>query len=123
MRISDWSSDVCSSDLRLCRAIGDVGGKIALGKLAGKHRRIVDVRIPERDIAGARFARGFLSRVLTRVEIARCLARDRQRTTRHPARKKGDRGDKIARQNADINRKSTRLNSSRYCATSMPSSA
>src|SRR3546814_12487569 len=71
---------------RLCRAIGDVGCQIALRKLAGKHRRIVDVRIAERDIAGARFARGFLGRVLTRVEITRCLSRNRQRTTCHLTR-------------------------------------
>src|SRR3546814_2530000 len=44
MRISDWSSDVCSSDLSLddgefCRALGDASERV-LGEIAGCTRRV-----------------------------------------------------------------------------------
>src|SRR3546814_2459493 len=32
MRISDWSSDVCSSDLKADQAVGDHGGRCAAGR-------------------------------------------------------------------------------------------
>src|SRR3546814_16736310 len=46
MRISDWSSDVCSSDLRFAQRLGDVG----------------DVPDPERDRIGVEEAVGELER-------------------------------------------------------------
>src|SRR3546814_15281950 len=38
MRISDWSSDVCSSDLRLANHIADGSRKLRRGPLSGKLR-------------------------------------------------------------------------------------
>src|SRR3546814_8812157 len=85
MRISDWSSDVCSSDLPVARdhdlrriiVVGD-GADFALGRGVCELLRGVDVGAEQR---------------------------------RHRADADGE------------DRKSTRLNSSHYCAARMPSSA
>src|SRR3546814_3579077 len=49
MRISDWSSDVCSSDLRRIK-LGDVGRALGAGELRAKadvgDRRILDAAAP-----------------------------------------------------------------------------
>src|SRR3546814_5852637 len=94
MRISDWSSDLCSSDLPLARP----------------HRAdaMDDDRArqpPARQRLGRqRFKRGFgRARIMFEVEH------------RHAV---------VGAENAgEGDRKSTRLNSSTYCASSMPSSA
>src|SRR3546814_9523132 len=53
MRISDWSSDVCSSDLALCPAhqfkIGLIGGSARL-RMGGKGRVPHDLLVPHIDI-------------------------------------------------------------------------
>src|SRR3546814_16871366 len=45
MRISDWSSDVCSSDLQFLQLLGRLGprflGKLGLGDLAGQLGELV----------------------------------------------------------------------------------
>src|SRR3546814_10376589 len=57
MRISDWSSDVCSSDLRV-HLLGDDVGRIAersredLGELENRSRDLAEA-VPLRDRAGA----------------------------------------------------------------------
>src|SRR3546814_1858623 len=110
MRISDWSSDVCSSDLgqegvegddlhaQAQRAFGDDAADIATADQAERLLRQLDaheaVLFP---LAGLRRGVGFGN-----------LARQREH---HRDRMFG--GD----------RKSTRLNSSHYCASRMPSSA
>src|SRR3546814_9432675 len=43
MRISDWSSDVCSSDLLRVVAVGDAAGGRAVARRVGEqHRRLED---------------------------------------------------------------------------------
>src|SRR3546814_8744917 len=37
MRISDWSSDVCSSDLRLDQVLADVGDHVKKGQLLARY--------------------------------------------------------------------------------------
>src|SRR3546814_18763959 len=61
MRISDWSSDVCSSDLRgIEHAIGiAVLGGLAIVQLIGVHRHQAARR---RDVAGAAVAGGLGAR-------------------------------------------------------------
>src|SRR3546814_2498461 len=61
MRISDWSSDVCSSDLRLGDAVEEVAGQVGLAPFAVAG---VAVEAPERvpvprlDLAAAERAQG-----------------------------------------------------------------
>src|SRR3546814_13815204 len=52
MRISDWSSDVCSSDLGLALAAGDGGiDQIDIGEAVGEFERSLEtVRQPRREI-------------------------------------------------------------------------
>src|SRR3546814_7849022 len=75
MRISDWSSDVCSSDLRS-----------------------VAVRI----IARGRFGRGLLSRILAWREKARGMRRDRHCAFRHAGSDERHGHDHIAGERADV---------------------
>src|SRR3546814_4890090 len=106
MRISDWSSDVCSSDLRYQCAEGEfpfpvewLAGCAAAGRAKAK---------PERQggtISGGREA-GFESKTALLPE-SRPLLCDHARQRLEGA----------------LDRKSTRLNSSHSCATRMPSSA
>src|SRR3546814_5386133 len=103
MRISDWSSDVCSSDLKSVAAVVTRSQQIAVpcgasqifGKIAAIRR---PARMPVQKI----------------VHLCPPLARD-------------DRADSIEKFAAGHNqigdRKSTRLNSSHSCAPRMPASA
>src|SRR3546814_6424877 len=105
MRISDWSSDVCSSDLRMHPAleIPVAGEHRADGEVLGLDG-VVD-RLGQRagvaDAGGAAIADEVeAERVEVVLQICRLeIVRD------------------------DLDRKSTRLHSSHYCATRMPSSA
>src|SRR3546814_1708306 len=101
MRISDWSSDVCSSDLvgpALCRS--PVG--VLLKQL--------DVELVE--LAGGADVEAVFAGLLYGGD-----ARERQERS-DVVRKIGvGAGDGLA-----VDRKSTRLNSSHYCASRMPSS-
>src|SRR3546814_1348253 len=105
MLISDWSSDVCSSDLHrfVDLVVHRRGGRAGAARIfeAVRHRVIGPAHDIER-----------------RLEILLGLA--------------GEANDEVAR-NRDVgacfanafdeDRKSTRLNSSHYCASRMPSSA
>src|SRR3546814_1291662 len=112
MRISDWSSDVCSSDLREGRdefATGFAGEQVG-GHLRFEIARLDDVHI---DAAPRPFARQRLAHMPHR-RLGRAI--DRGRGT---ALVSGDRAD----DEDPADRKSTRLNSSHSCASRMPSSA
>src|SRR3546814_2254489 len=102
LRSGDWSSDVCSSDLRIARPFGV---KFEIGEDAGKldETRIAD-RLPRRG--------GFERRQF--VEIVADDICD-------PAEDLLALGGAQPRPGPD--RKSTRLNSSHYCAHRMPSTA
>src|SRR3546814_10696201 len=101
MRISDWSSDVCSSDLRVveagCRAgilqrgFRLVPGRVAAGALG---RTVGEFHL---DISKTHIC------INSRQQVAEFLAL---------------RDDLVL-----VDRKSTRLNSSHSCASRMPSSA
>src|SRR3546814_10281982 len=43
MRISDWSSDVCSSDLFLCRLVGEGDRGDAPGRMAARADQVCDL--------------------------------------------------------------------------------
>src|SRR3546814_9438423 len=109
MRISDWSSDVCSSDLYL-------GGLEAEGQaifdevLAGKHD----------DGAAYRIARVY--RVAGEKEKARVIFERYLAANPDDSRALSEVGA-YTLLDGDRDRKSTRLNSSHYCASRMPSSA
>src|SRR3546814_6529436 len=105
MRISDWSSDVCSSDLReRARLLADAGiirNRLKVDAAIENARRIVALR---RDFGS--FA-GWID-------------------AHHPQDKAA--WVKLFRKTfkstgGEIDRKSTRMNSSHQCATRMPSSA
>src|SRR3546814_9935866 len=111
MRISDWSSDVCSSDLevenaRLAeRGAGDnreLGGMITGAPEMLKVARTIE-RVANLDVSVMLLGASGTGKAL----LARGL---------HEASARRD-GAFVA------DRKSTRLNSSHYCASRMPSSA
>src|SRR3546814_10392501 len=85
MRISDWSSDVCSSDLLYDgRLVGDLGVLQAVrhhvGRDAGLHRREVrrDGRETDEDVAGDRLAVHRLQPVGRGIEGWAHVAREEQ---------------------------------------------
>src|SRR3546814_6227073 len=102
MRISDWSSDVCSSDLVVTNIDKTVNGILEASQVAGDKAN-VDIRVVSVGIAGQHIRslqhRGILTRNNTNTEISKedieRLIQDMQRLMMPP-------GD----------RKSTRLNSS-----------
>src|SRR3546814_6689825 len=98
MRISDWSSDVCSSDL-VCREGGLLSG--------APIQHIRDLRKTESEVAQQEDALQPDEGVL--VVVAVSVVRDARR---------GKQADI-----AVVDRTSTRLNSSHKCAPRMPSSA
>src|SRR3546814_1624474 len=99
MRISEWSSDVCSSDLLARRD----------SRIAAAKQRL------ESEMAAFRQAMGVQSGIVENV-------RDDAETLKAIVdRSQGAEGGLQAAQATD--RKSTRLNSSHYCASRMPSSA
>src|SRR3546814_4628365 len=127
MRISDWSSDVCSSDLLRIR---EAGGPHELERRARRRRLFVGIGDGEH----RRHRTGHPKLV----EIG--IADELYRVPRRPARREvADRVtanvEAIGHDLADVrhavlqraerakDRKSTRLNSSHYCASRMPSSA
>src|SRR3546814_4212945 len=106
MRISDWSSDVCSSDL--LAGLAAAPGR-ALGRAAA--RRFQSVASRNEDRAGSALADG-----LAAVQLDAELVGDHLLAARLLA-------GLAAQVIAVRDRKSTRLNSSHYCASRMPSSA
>src|SRR3546814_4556736 len=110
MRISDWSSDVCSSDLRIGTRIGERADAARDAGIVHEHRdwaKLVLDRI-EQARNGIR-----LADVLPNCKRAASSALDFAH--------KGPCGGLVRPVGED--RKSTRLNSSHYCASRMPSSA
>src|SRR3546814_3036905 len=114
MRISDWSSDVCSSDLFEEMAV-DVDRMAHHGVIDKVHAH--PLALNERD--------GFM-------HVGHLLAVERPHETFHVARQmnvdaaRGRPHIGVAVQRHEIavgDRKSTRLNSSHYCASRLPSSA
>src|SRR3546814_8117064 len=112
MRISVWSSDVCSSDLfarylisenRDLESVFHAANDVEIGKARLHHHIIGALGEIERD-----FPQRLLS--IGRVHLVALLV----------ALQEAARADRVA-EGAD--RKSTRLNSSHYCASRMPSSA
>src|SRR3546814_7791491 len=100
MRISDWSSDVCSSDLP--PAVGSEGERPDRRAMSMERRHDAPlVDLPEIDRAVDAAGGG-----------PAAVRRDGD----------GEDGPFMAAQHRQ-DRKSTRLNSSHYCATRMPSSA
>src|SRR3546814_4443598 len=113
MRISDWSSDVCSSDLFTARAVDGGGahgaahgiflGYIALdGRKAGSQQLSGVIALYGIDVGlhlgvgfGVVFAESIVARRIQSVGVVQCGEQDR---------------------------KSTRLNSSHSCASRIPSS-
>src|SRR3546814_5957347 len=114
MRISDWSSDVCSSDLALEAALGPLSwadvdlDRICdtLDKLMNSGRRIYSAAyiMPSPRYGHARKHANHLALIAHMME-----QRLPQRLQQLPS--------------LEADRKSTRLNSSHYCASRMPSSA
>src|SRR3546814_7309057 len=104
MRISDWSSDVCSSDLRYLFDLGstEFGGRL-------DKRRFGAESAKRRFVAGVHHR---LSHANQFTGASLILTGKRQTVARR------DRGGKLV-----ADRKSTRLNSSHSCAPRMPSSA
>src|SRR3546814_9819861 len=99
MRISDWSSDVCSSDLTVCRASEDGGNRIAAADQPGR------CGVDRRHLGGRAWAGGLLC-----VELALLVAAPvggdwmNESVVRHD----WDKAEVLAM----LDRKSTRLNSS-----------
>src|SRR3546814_12316221 len=89
MRISDWSSDVCSSDLRV-HLLGDDVGRIAersredLGELENRSRDLAEA-VPLRDRAGALDDRPESARLLGQ-KVAGTADRLQVRQFRSPCR-------------------------------------
>src|SRR3546814_2768432 len=117
MRISDWSSDVCSSDLPVDRLEnGDAFAKL------GQDRRCL-----QPDIAAANHHCVFDCRQLARDSIDVATRADRVNANNvmplacQPSRRAPRCPDQLAVTKTD--RKSTRLNSSNSCEHRMPSSA
>src|SRR3546814_5917846 len=113
MRISDWSSDVCSSDLTLGHPAGDallkqvaqrllkiVGDREMVSRLGGDEFQIILPDIEDRGKLGD-MATDIIASLSQPYSVAgsRCII------------------------GASVDRKSTRLNSSHYCASRMTSSA
>src|SRR3546814_8472932 len=117
MRISDWSSDVCSSDLlpvgqhRDTVADGVERVEVVCDEEDGKAERVAQLRDELVEAGGA-----------DRVEAGgRLVEEQKLRVEREGA---GDAGALLhAARQLGRDRKSTRLNSSHYWASRMPSSA
>src|SRR3546814_5877622 len=118
MRISDWSSDVCSSDLlqvQTARITGLAEQRMRRRGLAGQRRTAADGGIAEASCAaaggGITAATELVERLQVDLDVAAALPAD-------PGLGQGRSG---CRQQVD--RKSTRLTSSHQCASRMQSSA
>src|SRR3546814_7937495 len=105
MRISDWSSDVCSSDLKL------------LDRRAELQREDESVVADRAPVALDQESVGRLSRIDAMQVQAMALAQQRRRQSERNAI------DAALLRIDEEDRKSTRLNYSHYCAARMQSSA
>src|SRR3546814_9764209 len=112
MRISDWSSDVCPSDLATDRQMqrAPVARDGAPDHIEKIRERAFDVALFEQ-----------IGDHHHETVILELLADDRRLGQLCETR--GARRENLVGQLAAIDRKSTRLNSSHYCASRMPSSA
>src|SRR3546814_6438590 len=99
MRISDWSSDVCSSDLRYVDALHEL---IARKRKSKSNRKIIE----EQDEPSGRGAANV-------VDLMAALKKSIEKPKAKPAQKRS-----TTTTRAD--RKSTHLHTSHSCATSMP---
>src|SRR3546814_2789101 len=108
MRISDWSSDVCSSDLRQLMAL-DMGSLIAGAKYRGefeeRHKGVLD-----EGKAGDGSIILFIDEMHTLIGAGTSVGAMHASNLLKPALARGDLQ----------HRKSTRLNSSHACAPCMP---
>src|SRR3546814_10895091 len=109
MSISDWSSDVCSSDLGL-----DLLGVRHGFADAHVHHDLLKARDFHRILVAELLGQGVRQLLLIVLLQARFHASDLRLEVDRFAGALGDPG---------LDRKSTRLNSSHYCASRMPSSA
>src|SRR3546814_2865263 len=110
MRISDWSSDVCSSDLApvIFNVVNNQWAISSFSGFAGGERTTFAARAVGYGIAGLRID----GNDPLAVYAATQWAADRARTNHGPT---------LIEHFTD--RKTTRLNSSPYCSTRLPSSA
>src|SRR3546814_7935811 len=137
MRISDWSSDVCSSDLGLFRVVGDgvfVDGDMSLaqgsfGFFAGN---TLGAQINQHDVAfgtarydaQAALDQSTCQHVGVLDDLGRVLFElGRQRFFEGNRLGGNDMHERTALNAGEEDRKSTSLNSSQQCAYRMPSSA
>src|SRR3546814_7566008 len=121
MRISDWSSDVCSSDLKILShtpiahlsptSLAAVHYFSEAGKLAFADR---DLYLADPDFVDVP-VKGLLDDGYLALRAG--LIKPQATIGRAPA------GDPVGLKAIRGDRKSTRLNSSHYCASRMPSSA
>src|SRR3546814_8529101 len=112
MRISDWSSDVCSSDLAAGAVVAQGAQHVELAIAQGVVlRRLVRIvlGLEQRGLRGAAGG-GPAEPVVARAQNKRAIAAPLR--TRFAGDGAGERGQ---------DRKSTRLNSRTYCAHRMPS--
>src|SRR3546814_4981498 len=129
MRMSDWSSDVCSSDLKIAIFLEQVGDDLTRRVGHVEQRRLDRNRAAaEQPCLQLRTARGIrivaleqrqprsLLRLVCKGQVADRLGVDLLGAVGF-----ADARQQIAKRQED--RKSTRLNSSHYCASRMPSSA
>src|SRR3546814_6742693 len=107
MRISDWSSDVCSSDLK---------HKARIAELASQARQIIeDKKVPCSGELEYRFTDGAIRTLLINESLRRQLASGALVIARlgdHYELLPRAAADKVRERDAGIDRKSTRLNSS-----------
>src|SRR3546814_7380430 len=107
MRISDWSSDVCSSDLQLGHALAE-----GFGNVGTRQRRVFQLIVQDRR------AQGFLIQMQLGENAGDGYrVGDVILATLPGLPAVGTGGDGLG------DRQSTRLNSSHTCASRMPSSA
>src|SRR3546814_936631 len=118
MRISDWSSDVCSSDLREDQLAQEPGDVDPVFDQAGRG----DVAMSVADMVG--FPRALGEREV--VVLGLChhvFGRDEIRVVVLYMLQPGEVADRADRRAADLDRNSTRLNSRHQFATRQLSSA
>src|SRR3546814_1053982 len=89
MRISDWSSDVCSSDLgiflRIDRMRRAVGAEEKFGRArggGGAHREPVPLALGDRQAIGVRADAADQHRIAIDVQMMRCDRRGDRKSTR-----------------------------------------
>src|SRR3546814_1431250 len=134
MRISDWSSDVCSSDLDQLRAYSGGGSdRNGSGNFQGGGKGGASRRGSKRDNSGLGASRSWLSAFASRSGEQTCRfggaggryfgRRYQNDAERLLAASRNERSGRERRGNLGQGRKSTRLKPSNKCATRLPSSA